>query len=94
VQEITLLRALPRIIARTNGYAANGTLRGWFSVTGLGHGKLFVEITHPPYIAVRLREGFVVFNFANQQTTEQLYQLLQQQMRLVTPTQPTTAHRY
>jgi len=94
VQNITLLRALPCILARTNGYAANGTLRGWFSVAGLGRGKLFVEVSHPPYIAIRLREGFVVLNFANQQSTEQLYQSLQQQMRLATPTQPTEDHRY
>ena len=94
VQDITLLHALPCILARTNGYAANGTLRGWFSVTGLGRGKLFVEDSHPPYIAIRLREGFVILNFANEQATGQLYQLLQEQMRLATPTLPTTGNRY
>jgi hypothetical protein len=94
VQDITLLRALPRILARTNGYSANGTLRGWFSFAGLGHGKLFVELSHPPYVAIRLREGFVVLNFANEQATEQLYQLLRQRLRLATPAQPTTSQHY
>lgn len=94
VQDITLLRELPCVLARTNGYAANGTLRGWFSLVGLGRGKLFVEVSHPPYITIRLRDGFVVLNFANEQATNQLYQLLQQQVRLTTPTQPTTSHHY
>ena len=73
VKGVELLSSLPPIRLRTNGYAAGGTLRGWFSVDRLGHGKLFVEVGRPPYVAVILREGFVLINYAEPDETRRLY---------------------
>jgi hypothetical protein len=77
VTKVELLPALPPIRLRTNGYAAGGTLRGWFSLGSFGNGKLFVEAGHPPYVAVTLREGFVIINYAEPNDTERLYAALQ-----------------
>ncbi len=73
IRQIRLVPRLPRIRARTNGYAAGGTLRGWFDLDELGRGKLFVEIRHSPFILIRLRDGFVAVNFADPTQTERLF---------------------
>lgn len=76
ISKVELLPALPPIRLRTNGYAAGGTLRGWFTLDGLGHGKLFVEAGHPPFVVVLLHEGFVVINYADPVDTERLFAAL------------------
>jgi hypothetical protein len=76
VTDIGLEPRLPRILARTNGFAAAGLLRGHFRVQGLGAGKLFVDLGTPPFVLVRLREGFVVVNLETAEKTRELYEEL------------------
>jgi hypothetical protein len=77
IESLSLEDRLPRILLRTNGFAAGGTLRGHFRVEGLGDGRLYVERSHPPYILVRLRRGgFVILNFRDADDTRNLYRLL------------------
>jgi hypothetical protein len=78
IQKIRLEPRLPTIRARTNGYAAGGTLRGWFLVDRLGQGKLFVEVRHPPFILIYLKNGFVGVNFDDRDETERLFASLRQ----------------
>jgi hypothetical protein len=73
IVSVSLEPRLPRILARTNGFAAGGTLRGHFRVDGLGRGTLFVELDHPPFVLVVRREGFVAVNFADPAATHALY---------------------
>jgi len=73
VTDISLELRLPRILARTNGFAAAGLLRGHFRVEGLGAGKLFVDLGTPPFILVRLREGFVAVSLETAEKTQALY---------------------
>jgi hypothetical protein len=76
VADIRLEPRLPRILARTNGFAAAGVLRGHFRVQGLGAGKLFVDLGTPPFVLVRLREGFVIVNLETAEKTRALYEEL------------------
>ena len=77
VTGISLEPALPRVLARTNGFAGAGSLRGHFRVEGLGDGQLFAEEGMPPYVLVRLREeGFVILNFREPEKTRALYEEL------------------
>lgn len=76
VTDIRLEPRLPRILARTNGFAAAGLLRGHFRVQGLGAGKLFVDLRTPPFVLVRLREGFVIVNLETAEKTRALYEEL------------------
>jgi hypothetical protein len=76
---VSLEPRLPRILARTNGFAGAGTLRGWFLVEGGGKGRLYVEEGMAPYVVVRLREGFVVVNFREPERTRALYDKLARQ---------------
>jgi hypothetical protein len=74
VISISLETRLPRVLARTNGFAGAGTLRGHFRVEGLGQGRLFVDAGFAPYVLVRLREGFVILNFRAPERTRALYE--------------------
>jgi hypothetical protein len=78
IRQIRLEPRLPAIRMRTNGYAAGGTLRGWFAVDRLGQGKLFVEARHPPFILIYLKSGFVGVNFADPEETRRLFASLRQ----------------
>jgi len=73
---ISLEPALPRVLARTNGFSGAGSLRGHFRVEGLGDGLLFLERGRAPYVLVRMREGFVILGFAEPEKTRALYEEL------------------
>jgi hypothetical protein len=73
IVDVSLEPRLPRVLARTNGFAGAGTLRGWFRVEGWGKGRLYVEEGVAPYVVVRLREGFVVVNFREPERTRAVY---------------------
>jgi hypothetical protein len=73
ITAVSLETRLPRVLARTNGFAGAGTLRGRFQVEGLGEGRLYVEEGFSPYVLVRLRQGFVVVNFREPERTSVLY---------------------
>jgi hypothetical protein len=76
VTAVSLEPRLPRVLARTNGFAGGGLLRGWFAVEGLGKGKLFVDAGSGPFVLVRLRSGFVIFNVRDSEATRALYEQL------------------
>lgn len=73
IAAVSLERTLPRVLLRTNGFAAAGSLRGHFRVEGLGDGQLFVEAGESPYVLVRLRDGFLVVNFGAPGRTRALH---------------------
>jgi hypothetical protein len=73
VTGISLEPTLPRVLARTNGFAGAGSLRGHFRVEGLGDGRLYVEEGFAPYVLVRLRQRFVVINYREPERTRALY---------------------
>ena len=77
ITAVSLEPRLPRVLARTNGFAGGGLLRGWFLVDGLGKGKLFVDAGCAPFVLVRLREGFVIVGFSSPEKTRALYESLQ-----------------
>jgi len=79
VTAVSLERSLPRVLARTNGFAGAGTLRGWFRLERLGEGRLYVEEAFAPYVLVRLRRGFVIVNFREPERTRALYEELARQ---------------
>ncbi len=81
ITAVSLEPRLPRILARTNGFSAEGLLRGWFRVSGLGEGKLFVDVSAPPFVLVRLRRGFVILNFSQPYQTRALYAAIEQSRR-------------
>jgi len=72
---------LPRILLRTNGFAAGRTLRGHFRVEGLGQGQLFIENGAPPYLVLKTRTSFLALNFKDPERTRSLHSELQGYLR-------------
>jgi hypothetical protein len=60
VTDVALAPALPRILLRTNGFAAGGKLRGHFDVADMGNGLVFVDGTAPPFVVVKTTASFVL----------------------------------
>jgi hypothetical protein len=73
ITSFSLESTIPRVLVRTNGFAAAGILRGHFDVEGLGNGLLFVDTGSAPYILVGLRQGFVIVNLPEPERTRALY---------------------
>ncbi len=76
---VSLEPRLPRVLARTNGFAGAGTLRGRFRLEGWGEGRLYVDEGMAPYVVVRLRQGYVVVNFREPERTRALYDQIARQ---------------
>jgi hypothetical protein len=81
IQRVDLVDALPPIQSRTNGFAAGGLLRGHFRLEEWGSGGLFINRNSPPYVVVRMRQTFVVVNFADPAATRDLYERLSARVR-------------
>ena len=73
VTALSLEPSLPCVERRTNGFAGAGVLRGWFDVCGLGRGKLFVDTGQPPFVLLRLKDGFVIVGFGDPARTRALH---------------------
>ena len=73
INEVRLDERMPRILRRTNGFAAGGQKRGHFLVDGLGNGQLFLESDRPPFVFIRLRDEFVYVAFADAARTRKLF---------------------
>jgi hypothetical protein len=73
IAAFSLEPGLPRVLRRTNGFAAAGSLRGHFRLEGLGDGRLYVELGHPPYLFVRIKQGFVFVNLPEPGRTRTLF---------------------
>ncbi len=76
ITEVSLCQRIPRILARTNGYAGGRTLRGHFRLANLGDGQLFVRLGVPPYLFVRTQAEYVIVNFRDQARTQEVYEEL------------------
>jgi hypothetical protein len=76
IKSATLEQTLPRIRARTNGYALGGKLRGHFAVDKLGSCKLFIDRGVPPFVVVHVNGSYVVFNQEDPARTQLLYDQL------------------
>jgi hypothetical protein len=81
IQRVELVDTLPRIQSRTNGFAAGGLLRGNFRLDEWGSGRLFINRHSPPFVVARMRETFVVVNFADPAETRDLYNRLSSRVR-------------
>jgi hypothetical protein len=81
IAAVSLCESIPRILARTNGYAGGKTLRGHFRLAQLGDGELFVRLGTPPYLLVRSRADYVIVNFREPGRTRAIYGELMEHWR-------------
>lgn len=70
---VDTLRILPRIKARTNGYAMGNTLKGNFRLHDQTKVRLFVEKGTPPYILIKTGEDVIYLNFSDPVKTVEVF---------------------
>ena len=73
MQTVTLETALPKIGLKTNGFAVGDTLRGNFRLDQWGTTRLYINLDVPPFVVIRAKDGYVVFNFKDAERTRALY---------------------
>ena len=70
---IDTMGILPRIKARTNGFAMGNTLKGNFRLQDQTKVKLFVEKGSPPYILIKTSEDVIYLNFKDPAKTKEVF---------------------
>jgi hypothetical protein len=75
--EVALVEEIPRGI-KSNGEATERVERGHFKLNDLGKSRLYVFKNNPPYIRIRLSDGYVFYNEEDPERTEQVYAQLMQ----------------
>jgi hypothetical protein len=81
MRSVTLERALPRIVLKTNGFAAGNALRGNFRLDDWGVSRLYVNRDVPPFVVIMTTEGrHVAVNFNEPERTQALYAALRSHM--------------
>lgn len=82
IEEVQLLKELPEVVFKANGFAAYGRLKGEFVLEKpYGRGKLFIVKSSSPYLYVKRRDGaYIMLNRRTPEETKELFQALQQQM--------------
>ncbi len=76
ITAVSLEPTVPRVLGRSAGFEAMGSLRGYFQLDGLGKGRLFIYQRTPPYVLIRSRDGFTFINFHERERTRALYEQL------------------
>lgn len=72
--DVQLVDQIPRILARTNGYAAGTVRKGNFKLEELGNVKLYLMSDQGPYLIIQDKKTYYIVNFGDGQTTQTLYE--------------------
>lgn len=77
IEQLALVDDIPSG-AKVNGEATERVARGHFRLKELGTSRLYVFKNQPPYIQIKLSDGYIFYNERDPQRTEQLYEQLRQ----------------
>lgn len=75
VEDITLVDKLPGGI-KTNGAATDTYARGNFNLDGYGRTKAYIFKNNPPYIVIKLKDIYVIYNEKDRNRTREVYSKL------------------
>ncbi|PYI51341.1 DUF5808 domain-containing protein [Paenibacillus flagellatus] len=78
IEELALVESLPSG-RKTNGEGTNQVARGHFKLNELGQSRLYV-FKAPPYIRIKLPDGYVFYNERDPQQTERLFEQLRKRV--------------
>ncbi len=78
---IDTIFTLPKIKARTNGYALGNTLKGNFKLQNQTKVKLFVKEGIPPYIHIKTDDTDLYLNFKDPVATVDLYKKIKTRLK-------------
>lgn len=72
--KVELKDSIPDDIKKTNGAALKDVKKGDFTVDGYGDCKLYVHKNEGPFIYIEMTDYYIIMNFYEQDTTDQIYQ--------------------
>ncbi len=81
IHDIALEDSMPKVLRRTNGFSAGGTLKGHFELQDVGQARLYVNVNNPPFISIDTAGGLIIVNQEDRQSTEELYRTLLSSIR-------------
>lgn len=76
ITEITLEDSIPKVLNKVNGFDLGYTLRGVFTVEGMGSGSIYIHENKPPYIVIKADKKFFIINYKDPNKTIELYEKL------------------
>ncbi len=73
IRDIKLDETAPMVTNKTNGIGLGAINRGWFDVTNLGNGRLYVHMDKKPFIYITTADSFMIINYKDSERTKKLY---------------------
>lgn len=80
IQDIKLIDDVP-IANKINGALTSIYARGKFDVNSYGAGKIFIFKKSSPYIMIKLRDSYIIYNEDNKTKTNNLYEELKARVK-------------
>ncbi|GAA4865119.1 PH domain-containing protein [Paenibacillus vulneris] len=80
IKQMDLVDTVPSGI-KTNGEATDKQARGHFRLKELGNARMYIFKNNPPYIRIKLDEGYIFYNEKDPSQTKQLFEQIQGQIR-------------
>ncbi|MEC0241230.1 DUF5808 domain-containing protein [Paenibacillus dokdonensis] len=79
IRELSLVDHVPSG-AKTNGEATGQYSRGHFRLKEVGKARLYIFKNNPPYIRIKLDNGYIFYNEKDPLKTKQIFEQLQKQL--------------
>ncbi|WP_334074234.1 MULTISPECIES: DUF5808 domain-containing protein [Paenibacillus] len=80
IRELALVDELPASGIKINGEATERHARGHFRLKGLGDARLYIFKDRPPFIRIKLEEGYIFYNEEEPVLTQKLYDQLKERV--------------
>ncbi|GFZ29804.1 hypothetical protein CSC2_03300 [Clostridium zeae] len=80
IQDVKLIDEVP-IVNKINGALTSIYARGKFDVNSYGTGKIFIFKKSSPYIMIKLRDSYIIYNEENKIKTNDLYEELKARVK-------------
>ncbi|HZG70735.1 MAG TPA: DUF3784 domain-containing protein [Chondromyces sp.] len=74
IQEIELMKEMPEVTRKQNGFGLQRVAKGVFTVTGYGRSLLFVKKDSSPYLYIKTKERNIFINSENEKQTMEWYE--------------------
>lgn len=73
IEDTLLLNTIPEVLKKNDGFDFGNILKGQFTLENIGKGKVYINNGKSPYLYLRLKNGYVIINFRNNEKTQELY---------------------
>ena len=73
VKDIKLSNDVPPVTYKSNGIGLGSIDRGWFTVSNMGKGRLYIHTDCKPFIYIMTKDSFIIINYKDAARTQNLY---------------------